>query len=119
MRETVSHSKADRNQSLLGGNKLKLAVFGANVSGGCAMTSAAGTIKVDWAESKRIAQAARCDRAAETLELTQLSEQRLSFLKVRRSQPLGKPTVDFCEYPASFIVLALFLPQASQAHHHP
>ena len=39
-------------------NKLKLAVFGANVSGGCAMTSAEGTIKVEWAESLRIAQAA-------------------------------------------------------------
>jgi hypothetical protein len=41
----VSSSRADRHQSLLSGNKLKLAVFGANVSGGCAMTSAAGTVK--------------------------------------------------------------------------
>lgn len=59
MRETVSSLRADRSQSLLlSGNKLKLAVFGANVSGGCAMTSAEGTIKVDWDESKRIARAA-------------------------------------------------------------
>lgn len=51
--------RADRSQPLLlSGNKLKLAVFGANVSGGCAMTSVEGTIQVDWAESKRIARAA-------------------------------------------------------------
>ncbi len=36
MGETVSSPRADRSQSLLlSGNKLKLAVFGANVSGGC------------------------------------------------------------------------------------
>src|SRR3982074_1148338 len=39
-------------------NKFKLAVFGVNVSGGCAMTTADGTIQVDWAESRRIAKAA-------------------------------------------------------------
>jgi alkanesulfonate monooxygenase SsuD/methylene tetrahydromethanopterin reductase-like flavin-dependent oxidoreductase (luciferase family) len=39
-------------------NKFKLAVFGVNVSGGCAMTTAEGTIQVDWAESRRIARAA-------------------------------------------------------------
>ena len=39
-------------------NKFKLAVFGVNVSGGCAMTTADGTIQVDWAESWRIAKAA-------------------------------------------------------------
>ena len=59
MRETVSSPRADRSQSLLlSGNQLKPAVFGANVSGGCSMTSAEGTIKVEWDESKRIAQAA-------------------------------------------------------------
>jgi alkanesulfonate monooxygenase SsuD/methylene tetrahydromethanopterin reductase-like flavin-dependent oxidoreductase (luciferase family) len=40
------------------GNKLKLAVFGTNVSAGCSMTSAAGTIKVNWSESVRIAELA-------------------------------------------------------------
>jgi FMNH2-dependent dimethyl sulfone monooxygenase len=39
-------------------NKFKLAVFGVNVSGGCAMTTADGIIQVDWAESRRIAKAA-------------------------------------------------------------
>jgi FMNH2-dependent dimethyl sulfone monooxygenase len=39
-------------------NTFKLAVFGVNVSGGCAMTTADGTIQVDWAESRRIAKAA-------------------------------------------------------------
>jgi dimethylsulfone monooxygenase len=39
-------------------NAFKLAVFGVNVSGGCAMTTADGTIHVDWAESRRIARAA-------------------------------------------------------------
>jgi len=35
MRKTVSRPRTDRSQSLLlSGNKLKLAVFGANVSGG-------------------------------------------------------------------------------------
>lgn len=43
---------------LLSNNKLQLAVFGANVSGGCAMTSAEGVIQVEWSESLRIAQAA-------------------------------------------------------------
>ncbi len=39
-------------------HRLKLAVFGVNVSGGCAMTSVPGTIEVTWQESKRIAIAA-------------------------------------------------------------
>ena len=39
-------------------HKLKLAAFGVNVSGGCAMTKAAGTIQAEWDESKRIARAA-------------------------------------------------------------
>ena len=39
-------------------NRLKLAVFGANVSHGCSMTCVDGTIKVDWGESVRVARAA-------------------------------------------------------------
>jgi dimethylsulfone monooxygenase len=39
-------------------NRLKLGVFGLNVSGGCAMTSAADTLKIEWQESVRIARAA-------------------------------------------------------------
>ena len=39
-------------------NRLKLAVFGANVSNGCSMTFVDGTLRVDWDESVRIAQAA-------------------------------------------------------------
>ncbi|MCG8443763.1 MAG: hypothetical protein MI723_18330, partial [Caulobacterales bacterium] len=42
-------------------NKLKLAIFGLNVSGGCSMTDRPETLKVEWDESKRVAQAA--DRA--------------------------------------------------------
>lgn len=43
---------------LNGENPFKLAVFGTNVSHGCAMTTVDGTIKVNWAESRRIARAA-------------------------------------------------------------
>jgi dimethylsulfone monooxygenase len=39
-------------------HRLKLAVFGANVSGGCSVTAAPGTVQVDWDESVRIALAA-------------------------------------------------------------
>jgi hypothetical protein len=39
-------------------NRLKLGVFGLNVSSGCAMTSAADTLKIEWDESVRIARAA-------------------------------------------------------------
>lgn len=39
-------------------NRLKLGVFGLNVSSGCAMTSAADTLKIEWEESVRIARAA-------------------------------------------------------------
>jgi len=39
-------------------NRFKLAVFGLNVSGGCAMTSAEGTIQVNWPETHRLAKAA-------------------------------------------------------------
>jgi dimethylsulfone monooxygenase len=47
-----------QSNPLFRGNKLKIAVFGANVSHGCCMTFVDGTIKVDWNESVRIAQAA-------------------------------------------------------------
>jgi len=43
---------------LNGANRFKLAVFGANVSGGCSITSAAGTVQVDWPESRRLARLA-------------------------------------------------------------
>jgi FMNH2-dependent dimethyl sulfone monooxygenase len=46
------------NNLLFADNKLRLAVFGANVSHGCSMTFVDGTIKVEWSESIRIAQAA-------------------------------------------------------------
>jgi FMNH2-dependent dimethyl sulfone monooxygenase len=39
-------------------HKLKLGVFGLNVSGGCSMTRAENTLQANWAESKRIAQMA-------------------------------------------------------------
>ena len=39
-------------------HRLKLAVFGLNVSNGCSMTSAPGTLQINWGESKRIAQMA-------------------------------------------------------------
>lgn len=39
-------------------NRLKLAVFGLNVSGGCSMTSVPGTVAVEWDESVRIARKA-------------------------------------------------------------
>lgn len=49
------------NPVLSSPNKLKLGVFGVNVSGGCSMTSVPSTIKAEWDESVNIAQAA--DRA--------------------------------------------------------
>lgn len=56
---TDDQTKASTDAPLLNSeNAFKLAVFGANVSGGCAVTSAEGTIAVDWSETKRIAQAA-------------------------------------------------------------
>ena len=42
-------------------HRLKLAVFGVNVSGGCAMTREPGTPSITWEESKRIA--IQADRA--------------------------------------------------------
>ena len=46
------------NPMLASRNRLKLGVFGVNVSGGCSMSDVPGTIAVEWAESVRIAQAA-------------------------------------------------------------
>lgn len=55
-------TNAGRKPALLNDeNRFKLAVFGANVSHGCSVTTAPGTIEVTWAESKRLAQLA--DRA--------------------------------------------------------
>ncbi len=39
-------------------HRLKLAVFGVNVSGGCSMTSMPGTLGITWEETKRVALAA-------------------------------------------------------------
>jgi FMNH2-dependent dimethyl sulfone monooxygenase len=51
-----------RSTPILGSaSRLKLAVFGTNVSGGCSCTAAEGTFEGDWDEAVRIAQAA--DRA--------------------------------------------------------
>ena len=47
-----------RNPILASPNRLKLGVFGLNVSSGCAMTSAPGTLRIEWDESVRIARAA-------------------------------------------------------------
>lgn len=49
------------NPILSSPNRLKLGVFGVNVSGGCSMTDMDESLKVEWSESKAIAQAA--DRA--------------------------------------------------------
>lgn len=60
----IAQHQADGRETavlLNGGSRFKLGVFGANVSGGCSMTSAEGTIAVTWPESRRIAQLA--DRA--------------------------------------------------------
>ncbi len=46
------------NPLLSSPHRLKLGVFGVNVSSGCSMTDMPGTIKVEWDESVRIAQAA-------------------------------------------------------------
>jgi dimethylsulfone monooxygenase len=46
------------NPMLTSNNKLKLAVFGLNVSGGCSMTDSPDVLKVTWDESVRIAQLA-------------------------------------------------------------
>ena len=46
------------NPILSSTNKLKLAVFGLNVSGGCSMTDSPEVLKVTWDESVRVAQLA-------------------------------------------------------------
>jgi alkanesulfonate monooxygenase SsuD/methylene tetrahydromethanopterin reductase-like flavin-dependent oxidoreductase (luciferase family) len=63
----------------LGENTLKLAVFGANVSHGCTISSARGGIEVSWAESLRLAR--RADRLG--LE---------AFIPVCRWQGFGGPS---------------------------
>jgi len=42
-------------------------------------------------------------------------EQRFGVFKVRRIKPLGKPVVDLCQQLVGFGLLALLLPQASEA----
>ena len=46
------------NPLLASPNRLKLGVFGVNVSGGCSMTDMPESLKVEWEESKAIALAA-------------------------------------------------------------
>jgi alkanesulfonate monooxygenase SsuD/methylene tetrahydromethanopterin reductase-like flavin-dependent oxidoreductase (luciferase family) len=53
----VVDKRVDRLE-ILGDNPLKFAVFGANVSHGCAITSAPGNIEVTWSESVELARAA-------------------------------------------------------------
>jgi len=55
----VSKVAAERRQGdapLLSENKLKLMVFGMSAQGGCTMTSAEGTLKAEWDESKTLAR---------------------------------------------------------------
>ena len=54
----MSEQSDSTNPLLSSPNKLKLGVFGVNVSGGCSMTSVPSTIKAEWDESVNIAQAA-------------------------------------------------------------
>lgn len=51
-------TEARTNPIVASPNRLKLGVFGLNVSGGCAMTEAEGTLQVGWDESVRITLAA-------------------------------------------------------------
>lgn len=46
------------NPMITSPNKLKLGVFGVNVSSGCSMTAMPETLKIEWQESVAIAQAA-------------------------------------------------------------
>lgn len=56
---TVAAAESRPGAALLNSpSRFKLAAFGFNVSGGCSMTSAEGTVEVDWPESVRIAQLA-------------------------------------------------------------
>lgn len=61
MSQNNQYDSRDAAVLLNGGSRFKLAVFGANVSGGCSITAAEGTIAVNWPESRRIAELA--DRA--------------------------------------------------------
>ncbi len=57
--EPTADADAPNIHPLLGSpHRLKLALFGLNVSGGCSMTSAPGTLAISWPESVRIAQLA-------------------------------------------------------------
>ncbi len=58
MGDLVNDPARATNPLLSSTNKLKLGVFGVNVSGGCSMTDMPETIKVEWDESVAIAQAA-------------------------------------------------------------
>ncbi len=52
-------SSTERGHPLLTSpHRLKLAVFGVNVSSGCSMTEAEGTLKITWDESVAVARAA-------------------------------------------------------------
>ena len=54
----MSAATNSTNPMLTSRNRLKLGVFGVNVSSGCSMSDVPGTIAVEWAESVRIAKAA-------------------------------------------------------------
>jgi alkanesulfonate monooxygenase SsuD/methylene tetrahydromethanopterin reductase-like flavin-dependent oxidoreductase (luciferase family) len=55
----MSEAKINRTNPILNSeNKLKLGLFGLNVSSGCSMTDRTDTIKVEWDESVRIAKTA-------------------------------------------------------------
>lgn len=54
---TTRHPRSS-NPLLASPNRLKLGVFGVNVSGGCSMTDMPESLKVEWAESVAIAKAA-------------------------------------------------------------
>lgn len=55
----MSEAKTNRTNPILNSeNKLKLGLFGLNVSSGCSMTDRPDTIKVEWDESVRIAKTA-------------------------------------------------------------
>ncbi len=58
MGDLVNDPARATNPMLSSTNKLKLGVFGVNVSGGCSMTDMPETIKAEWGESVAIAQAA-------------------------------------------------------------
>ena len=57
----VNAMQTIRDLMLGGENRLKLAIFGLNVSGGCTMISADGVLKAEWDESLRIARTCLID----------------------------------------------------------